>query len=52
MRVLILTHPRSGGMSLMNYIQKELDYLQYHEPFLDNQSHGLTDEDINTKLLV
>jgi hypothetical protein len=22
MRILILTHPRSGGMSLMNYIQK------------------------------
>jgi len=52
MRVLILTHPRSGGMSLMNFIQKELDYNQYHEPFFDNQSHGLTDEDINTKLLV
>ena len=46
MRVLILTHPRSGGMSLMNYIQKELNYSQYHEPF-----NYLTDEDINTKVL-
>ena len=47
MRVLILTHPRSGGLCLMNYIQKELNYDQYHEPF-----NYLTDEDINTKVLM
>ena len=44
MRVLILTHPRSGGMSLMNFIQKELDYNQYHEPF--------NNDEINTKIFV
>jgi len=47
MRVLILTHPRSGGMSLLNYISNELNYSQYHEPFND-----LTEEDINTKVLM
>jgi hypothetical protein len=47
MRVLILTHPRSGGLSLMNYIGNELNYTQYHEPFND-----LTEEDINTKVLI
>ena len=47
MRVLILTHPRSGGLSLMNYIGNELNYSQYHEPFND-----LTKEDINTKVLM
>ena len=52
MRVLIITHPRSGGMSLLNYISNELNYLQYHEPFFDENSHGLSNEDINTKLLV
>ena len=51
MRILILTHPRSGGLCLMNYIQKELNYDQYHEPFF-NDGSGLTDEDINTKLFV
>ena len=33
MRILILTHPRSGGYSLAIYIQKELNYDLYHEPF-------------------
>lgn len=47
MRILILTHPRSGGLSLMNYIYKELDYKQYHEPF-----NNLTNNEINTDLLV
>lgn len=47
MRILILTHPRSGGLSLMNYIGNELNYTQYHEPF-----NYLTNEDINTKVLM
>jgi len=47
MRILILTHPRSGGLSLMNYIHKELDYKQYHEPF-----NNITDKQINLELLV
>jgi hypothetical protein len=54
MRILILTHPRSGGLSLLNYIQKELDYLHYkhyHEPFFGN-GNGLTNEQIDTELLV
>jgi hypothetical protein len=46
-RILILTHARSGGLSLMNYIHKELDYKQYHEPF-----NNLTNNEINTDLLV
>jgi hypothetical protein len=44
MRVLILTHPRSGGLSLMNYIGNELNYSQYHEPF--------NNDEINTKIFV
>ena len=44
MRVLILTHPRSGGLSLMNYIGNELNYTQYHEPF--------NNDEINTKIFV
>jgi hypothetical protein len=51
MRVLILTHPRSGGMSLMKFIASELNYEFYHEPFFGN-GDGLSDEDINSKLLV
>jgi hypothetical protein len=35
MRILILTHPRSGGFSLLNWISSELDYKSYHEPLLD-----------------
>jgi hypothetical protein len=51
MRVLILTHPRSGGMSIMKFISHELNYEFYHEPFFGN-GDGMSDEDINTKLLV
>ena len=51
MRVLILTHPRSGGMSLLQYIKYELEYTEYHEPFFGNVN-GLTDEQINTELFV
>ena len=51
MRVLILTHPRSGGMSIMKFIFYELNYEFYHEPFFGN-GDGMSDEDINTKLLV
>jgi hypothetical protein len=51
MRVLILTHPRSGGMSLLQYIKYELTYKEYHEPFFGN-GDGLTDEQINTELFV
>lgn len=57
MRILIITHPRSGGMSLTQFIsstlnsEKENEYQMYHEPFFDNQN-SLTDKDINEKLLV
>jgi len=51
MRILILTHPRSGGMSLLQYIKYELGYTEYHEPFFGN-GDGLTDEQINTELFV
>jgi hypothetical protein len=51
LRVLILTHPRSGGMSLLQYIKYELGYEEYHEPFFGN-GDGMSDKDINTKLLV
>lgn len=32
MRILILTHPRSGGFSLLHWISQELGYDSYHEP--------------------
>lgn len=51
MRVLILTHPRSGGMSLLQYIKYELDYEEYHEPFFPNDK-GLTEEQINRELFI
>jgi hypothetical protein len=51
MRILILTHPRSGGLSLMKFIASELNYEFYHEPFFGN-GDGLSDEDINSILLV
>lgn len=37
MRVLILTHPRSGGMSLTSWIARELNLHFNHEPFNTNQ---------------
>jgi len=33
MRILILTHARSGGFSLTNWISNELNVDMYHEPF-------------------
>jgi hypothetical protein len=33
MRILILTHERSGGFSLTNWISNELNVDMYHEPF-------------------
>jgi hypothetical protein len=51
MRVLILTHPRSGGMSLLQFIKYELVYEEYHEPFFPNDS-GLTEEQINRELFL
>lgn len=44
MRVLILTHPRSGGFSLLAWISKELGLPSYHEPFL-NPQHAQTHMD-------
>jgi hypothetical protein len=38
-------------MSLLQYIKYELTYKEYHEPFFGN-GDGLTDEQINTELLV
>ena len=35
MRILILTHPRSGGFSLLSWISRELGSESYHEPFLN-----------------
>lgn len=32
MRILILTHPRSGGFTLLSWISRELGYTSYHEP--------------------
>jgi hypothetical protein len=52
MRILILTHARSGGMSFMKYIRYELGYTKYHEPFMEIGGDSLSNEDINTKLLV
>lgn len=37
MRVLIITHPRSGGMSLMTWVAHELGYNVIHEPFDGNE---------------
>ena len=51
MRVLILTHPRSGGMSLLQFIKYELVYEEYHEPFFANDS-VLTEEQINRELFL
>jgi hypothetical protein len=33
MRILILTHERSGGFSLTNWLSNELNVDMYHEPF-------------------
>jgi hypothetical protein len=36
MRLLILTHERSGGMTLLNWLERELALNSYHEPFNTN----------------
>lgn len=36
MRLLILTHERSGGMTLLNWLGRELGLNSYHEPFNTN----------------
>jgi len=36
MRLLILTHERSGGMTLLNWLGRELSLDSYHEPFNTN----------------
>jgi hypothetical protein len=41
MRLLILTHERSGGMTLLNWLGRELGLNSYHEPF--NTNIGPTD---------
>lgn len=47
MRILILTHARSGGLSLMRFIGHELNYKTYHEPF-----NNLSNDEIDMELLV
>lgn len=37
MRILILTHPRSGGLSFFTWICREMILLAYHEPDLNNK---------------
>jgi len=34
MRILVLTHGRSGGLSISRWIQNELRYKLHHEPFI------------------
>lgn len=36
MRILILTHGRSGGLSISSWIEKELGLTLFHEPFIQN----------------
>ena len=48
MRVLILTHPRSGGFSLLAWISRELNHESYHEPFL-NPKHTRAHADALTR---
>ena len=51
MRLLILTHERSGGMSLLNWLKRELGLNSYHEPFNTNPGPAdiLTRENIIVK---
>jgi len=51
MRLLILTHERSGGMSLLNWLERELALNSYHEPFNTNPGPAdiLTRENIIVK---
>jgi hypothetical protein len=36
MKILIITHPRSGGKSLLEWVSHEKKYKSYHEPNLMN----------------
>lgn len=49
MRVLILTHPRSGGRSLLTWICNELGYWIYHEPTVDQYGEVLSKKNIVVK---
>lgn len=49
MRVLILTHPRSGGRSLLTWICNELKFKFYHEPTLDQYEEILVNKNIAVK---
>lgn len=54
MRILILTHPRSGGFNLLAWISKELGSESYHEPLLNpdhvsDQRSALTSPDCVVK---
>jgi len=58
MRVLILTHPRSGGFSLLSWISRELGYTSYHEPLqsefrslIQNTPNVVVKEDVSSVLL-
>ena len=53
MRILVLTHKRSGGLSLITWIANELTYEIIHEPNLTNpiiKHKILTDNDIIVKI--
>ena len=53
MRILVLTHKRSGGLSLITWIANELTYEIIHEPYLTNpiiKHKILTDNDIIVKI--
>lgn len=53
MRILIITHPRSGGKSLLDWVSKETGFYGHHDPILDDEKilHSvLNDDDIVVKL--
>ena len=49
MRVLVLTHPRSGGRSLLSWICQELNFKFWHEPTLEDYNEILTEKNIAVK---
>jgi hypothetical protein len=49
MRVLVLTHPRSGGRSLLSWICQELNFKFWHEPTLEDYTEILTEKNIAVK---
>jgi len=46
MRILILTHPRSGGFSLLSWLTSEMEQRSYHEPLI----HGPLCDDFRDSL--